>query len=96
MFVLVLTPTAQITGSIPNLLSVLDHRHFAGLTTAAATTRIGGKMAAQDRREKEDPNHRKGREGREDDEDDGRHRRRSSRSSCCTCASTRQARERIK
>lgn len=53
VFVLVLT--AQITRSILKLV-VLDH-HFTGLTPNT-------KMTAQDRREEEDPNHRKGREGR--------------------------------
>lgn len=71
-------------------LVVLDH-HFTALVlpsntamNSVKTTRTS-KMTAQDRREKEDPNHRKGREGRKDD---GRH---------CSCTSTpRQAREQPK
>ena len=65
----VLVLTAQITSmSIPKQLVVLD-RHFTALaftinnTASIKTTRIS-KMTPQDRREKEDPNHRKGREGR--------------------------------
>ena len=63
----VLVLTAQITSmSIPKQLVVLD-RHFTALaftnTANIKTTRIS-KMTPQDRREKEDPNHRKGREGR--------------------------------
>ena len=64
----VLILTAQITSmSIPKHV-VLD-RHFTALaftinnTASIKTTRIS-KMTPQDRREKEDPNHRKGREGR--------------------------------